>query len=974
MLNRRQVLILLTAALACGLSVSCSSSGSKTATTQNTGLQLTPSTNQTLELNTAGLASLPISANQSVTWTLASGNGLTNTPTGATLSCPGAPAGASCVGSQATFNFSSGTPPSCGANASPNAPQTVEVIATAQGTSGSGTSSGTSATSAVMTVNVVGGPPCLTTLSNSGVNQHFAACPASGTVLTLGQAPATNYAVLQAGTNANTAIFAGQSGGTFFGMPPFTWSQTGTLPTGTQLQTNTNSGVAPTTSLLLVGTPTTPGCTNFQLQLTDALGGVSCDPNVTTGCSPTTFYVAVIPSPLNISVAPYPYSYDGIPYPPVALQVAGSNGPYTWSVAPGAEQLATGLTLTAIQQGSNIAEISGTPAIGDSQGNGGTGINPQPPISVSDSQTPYPAVGQFTPNMWDYLPTSPCSPSSMPLPLTPVAGTGGVTNDGNVWANNYLRGQYGFMLRGFDGGQPTVIAGSMTFDGGSMSDGTGSVAGIMDVIKGGQTYTGVTTTGTYIVGLAQPPNLGNSVSQYFNRGCVTLNSTAGLMTFDFSLGGCSNGYSSENGLVETYDVACGMTQNSSNQNIAAGVFTTGRMIVSDDGSGKSAMMSGILRMQNATAFSSGLSGPYAFGLAGWDSSNGHYAMAGSMHASSSSLSSVAADIDDAGTLASQLTGGSGTLSSADTNGRITGTLSVGSASFDVALYEISANEAFVVTTDALSASHPLVSGEALTTASSFSATSLSNNNILAMGGVAGQGPDVSVGLLTFDGISAVGGTIYEDQAATLSSTPVSAVYQVDGTTGRATFTAPQQGQSVGNHGFVAYLIPPSPSLSHLQCSVPATCVTGFVVGTDGTAQDGIFEFQAQMLAPPFTNRYIEGDYVYGTIENLDASSATFEGDVFATPSASNNTGGTLGATSNEIYAPFTQDSVYCFQSSCPQFVSQDVFHGSYSLNSNGSGVGSFGGGPIVSITNGNVNISIDESPTNAHPSITIAEQ
>jgi hypothetical protein len=46
--------------------------------------------------------------------------------------------------------------------------------------------------------------------------------------------------------------------------------------------------------------------------------------------------------------------------------------------------------------------------------------------------------------------------------------------------------------------------------------------------------------------------------------------------------------------------------------------------------------------------------------------------------------------------------------------------------------------------------------------------------------------------------------------------------------------------------------------------------------------------------------------------------------------------------------------------------------GSYTINS--SGTGSFGGSAIVSVTNGNVIFYIDESPTNPHPSVIVAEQ
>lgn len=953
MLNRGRVFILLTTTVVCWALSGCSSSSSPK-TTHGAGLTLTPSSSQSIEVNSSGVASIPIMASQTVTWSLAAANGVGHPPPQASLSCT------SC--SMTTFTYTT-TAPDCSLNANPLAPQAVEVVAT---------TSDTPPVTAVTTVNVVQSPPCLSTTpatyNQVNENVRYASCPAPGTVVT-----AFSNSPIQAGVYASSGISLGQSSGVLFGVPPFTWTLTGTLPTGTQLTTSSD-----TTTAFITGTPTTPSCWQFQLQVTDALGGVSCDPNVTTSCVPTTFNLAVVPASLKVAVSPYSYSYDGVPYPPVALQVSGTSGPYNWFQDPlGKATLAPGLVLDSAS-GSNIAAISGTPSAGDSATTNSAGAGTQKPgeyptlIYVSDSQTPYPAVGVASLKMEDFLPDAACSPSSSPLSIQPNSINGGNISGNFVAASGYLNGTYGFMLRGFDGGQPTVIAGSMTLDG------NGNVtSGVLDLIKGSNSSPGLNISGgTYGVGVS-PPNFGDDTNLTYNRGCVTLNTTAGALTFDFSLGGCSNHYS-EGGSVATWDNACGMAQNSG-QNVAAGVFTTGRMIETDDGSGHTAVMSGILRLQNTSAFSSGLSGPYAFGLAGWDSSDGHYAMAGSMQASSSSLSSVAADINDAGTLASQLTGGSGTLSSVDANtGRLTGTLSVGSATLDVALYEISANEAFVVTTDALAAGHPLLTGEALTTAASFSSGSFENSNILAMGGVAATGPDVSLALLSFDGIGTVTGTLYEDQAATLGSTSVSAVYTVDGTTGRTTFTTPQQGQSLGSHGFVAYLIPPAPTLSHVNCSVPASCVTGFVVGTDNTAQDGIFEFQAPTIGPPppFTNRYITGDYVYGTTENLDSSAASFEGDAFATPSSTNTTGGSLGGIGvTNLVTPFYQDTTYgCLQSTCPVFVPDDTFLGSYSLNSNGLGIGSFGGGSIVSVTNGNVNISIDESPSNAHPSIIIAEQ
>jgi hypothetical protein len=110
---------------------------------------------------------------------------------------------------------------------------------------------------------------------------------------------------------------------------------------------------------------------------------------------------------------------------------------------------------------------------------------------------------------------------------------------------------------------------------------------------------------------------------------------------------------------------------------------------------------------------------------------------------------------------------------------------------------------------------------------------------------------------------------------------------------------------------------------------------------------------------------VAGDFVYGTVESLDSTTASFEGDVYATPSASNTTGGSLG--------PFYQDSSYgCLQTTCPLFIPSDTFTGAFTIGS--SGTGTFGGGTLVSVGNGNVNFYIDESPDNTHPSVIVAEQ
>jgi hypothetical protein len=87
--------------------------------------------------------------------------------------------------------------------------------------------------------------------------------------------------------------------------------------------------------------------------------------------------------------------------------------------------------------------------------------------------------------------------------------------------------------------------------------------------------------------------------------------------------------------------------------------------------------------------------------------------------------------------------------------------------------------------------------------------------------------------------------------------------------------------------------------------------------------------------------------------------------------------GTLGQTPGTSL-PFIQDASYgdtsqfCVsQTLCYLLMPNQSLSGSYSVNSNGTGL--FGGG-VVSVTNGSTVFHIDESPTNLHPSVVVSEQ
>jgi len=917
--------------LACWLAVGCGSGKSGSTTTSSTLQFTSPATSPILDLG----QQVTLSVNGSVTWSLQSATGfgkapgsLTNaTSTSATYVAPPA-----------------GTQPSC-SNFSPPAPQQALVVAT----------STTGNESATLAVTIVQNLPCVAT------QVVYPTCPpgtpAIQPPLSSGQSP--DQQLSQVGVYTAIPLYDGGAHETPsqpWGVPPFKWNiSSGTLPSGLSIGPGSD-----TSNILVSGTPVAPGCYPVAFEVTDSTGVTS---------APVTYNIVVLPAALKITVPNYPYAYNystgsnaGIPYSPIALSVSGGLAPYTWTQDQ-ISYLPPGLNLTGIGSTSSSVSIIGTPQSGDnggSNGNGAPGAYPTV-LYVSDSQTPYAAFGQAS--------LGGLSDSTLPEfcayagPVFPSQTNGGNLDGNAVPGYAYLSGPMAFLLRGFDANGPVVIAGSVSLDG------AGNVTGGEEDITnstGSQSLTIVATGSSYTVGVIPNTLVGNV--PVYNRGCMTLATSGGpSTTFAFTLGGCSNHFTQDN-VTSTSTSACGMSQNGQ-QNSAGGQFTTGRVIEFDDSTGQGRRASGILRAQNSSGLSAP-SGPYAFGLSGADASGGHYAAAGSFTASSGTLNSVAGDTDDAGTLQSAVTGGSGSVSSTDANGRATGSLSIGSATYDLVFYTVGSNEVLLATTDALSAAHPILGGEAITTASSFTTNSLQNSHIFHIGGLSSSGPDVSVGVFAFDGVGGLTGTVYQNQAATLGTTSISGTYQVDLKSGRVAFQAPGQGQTLGAHPLVGYAIPPSSNLTRSDCSTPSACVTGFLVGTDSTAQSGVMDYQTPLLAPPppFSNRFVAGDYIYGTDEPLDRNSANIEGAVTPHPNAASMSSGSFSGAAQDFSSGNLK---YCLQPSCLLLVPDQTLSGSYSVNTDGTGT--FGGG-TASVTNGNVIFWIDESPLNLHPSVVVNEQ
>jgi len=537
---------------------------------------------------------------------------------------------------------------------------------------------------------------------------------------------------------------------------------------------------------------------------------------------------------LSIVVSSLPDGTVGAPYNQSVL-ASGGTAPYSWQVSTGS--LPPGLKLVA-GNGSS-ATISGTPsaaqnaaafsiAVTDSTNRKATGSfsinvkNAAGPL-ISTSQPPPDAVdavpyafsfaasggtGTLSWNETGSLPsglsffangtiTGLASESgSFPISVT-VTDSAGMQDTRNFTLNaapsgaslQRLSGHYAFLVQGFRGvnGKAYSAAGSF------VADGAGGIQkGHIDANSVGLPQVDVAFTGSY--------------------------------SFDTNDQGTLEITNSKTGPVGKLDIHFRMVT----MGPAGAPATAARLVEYDE----VVFASGMLQRQDATSFSnSGIADDYIFSLSGNKADDSRIAAAGRFTADGNgTVSNAKLDLNEAGLVTpnadfsmqydvpANATTGRGTAT-------LNATLSGAPATIHFAVYVVSASEAFLVSSDGVTHSIPLLSGAtAQQTGGPFAGSSLNGAFVYAITGSIPSGDaaglqDTNIGLLTFDGNSAFTLSGDENRASQISTPQISGTYAVS-SNGRATITG-------GAHQPVLYV----------------SGDVGFIVGSDDAASIGTFQKQ-----------------------------------------------------------------------------------------------------------------------------------
>jgi len=650
------------------------------------------------------------------------------------------------------------------------------------------------------------------------------------------------------------------------GTSPFTWSvSAGALPTGLTL--DSTGKISGTTNASAAQSPYA-----FTVKVTDK-----------DSMSATQAYSLTVnnPPPPSITTTTLPDGGIATQYSQT-IQATGGLAPFTWSVLSGTPP--TGLSLNTSST-TNSTTLSGLPTtlqssvtftiqVKDSLGQTGTQaytmnvvavpivvtilnkissiqINQSADFAVTvqgDTQgvnwtltangtACSPTCGtlsKITTNTVNYTApaTVPSAPDNAPtLTATSVTDNTKLDSD-NFTINNVttsctaqgneslLAGQYAFSLSGFNSTGFLTVVGSFTADGtGKITAGEADGNGTVGVQHGALT----TSASSYSVGSD-------------GRGCAVIATPFGLFSTRIIVG-LPN----------------------------AGVATKGHIIENETGSSAYIAAGQILR-QTPSAFTTAISGNYAFLTPGVNSSGNPFASMGSMNASGGNFSSFQVDSNDAGT-ADYASGGTGTYSSFDGNGRATGNVSIPSQmQSNFVMYMVNGSHLLVISADT-PGQNPVDSGEVLAQTGTFSGTSLSGTSILAMMGSNDPSQSVvDVGTFTPSGGS-FSATLTEDRGGTLSSNTETGTYTVS-SSGRVVLA-----EGGGGGVPIIYL---------------TAANTGFIMATGNSVSTGQV---APQTGTPFTLASISGTYIMGSSRIVRQNQESSLNSVTLTNVSSSNVNG-----------------------------------------------------------------------------------
>lgn len=671
------------------------------------------------------------------------------------------------------------------------------------------------------------------------------------------------------------------------GTPPVTWSiSAGSLPSWATLNTTTGA---------ITGTPNASGTTTFTVK--------AADTSVPTPQTATKQLSILVNSAVSIGTVSLPNGIVGSSYS-ATMTATGGVTPYKWSIFSGALPTWASLNtstgaITGIPNAAGTANftvqvtdssnpqqaatqaLSVTATVATLTVSTTSGNLPQGAVNTVYPATLLSATGGIPPYSWGWsaaagselppglslnstgqitgTPTTAgtynvvatVTDSATPTPntananLTITVSAASASCSGAPTGNeSMLKGQYAFLVQGFQGsgnGTPAAIVASFH------ADGAGHVTGgDFDInVSTGETHSTI-KAGTYTVGL-------DSTSSG-NLGCIALSLSSGSTTeFRFGLGG-----------------------------LTSGVFSKGRIVEYDDTTGTGTRGSGVLRLQDTTAFLlSKLQPHYVFGADGVDAVGNHFGTAGFFAVNTTGTISSGVE-DMTGSKGSvNYTGGTGSIGTVSTTtGRATMSLTFGVYTAHAAIYMVNADESFYLGTDTLGSDYAIYSGRLIVTASSFSTSSFSGSYIFHVTGiqtgctVGSNCANVSLGLVKVTSGSISGTSYNYDVNNGGSSQPITGTLSVDATSGRTTISG------AGGNPPVIYIAAPTATTEPIST---------FMVGTDDSAAFGMMESQPSQTysVSGLTGKYFAGTEDPGdnTVENqalvLNVSSTgTFTGSGF----------------------------------------------------------------------------------------------